>query len=93
MHALPRRVKCALREGLQECSWRNLQRQKEASDACLIAMFNSSDQLKGLLLIASVVVIWVLASFLVQNVEQAGTRLPADRTSSDRPPPPPGGSS
>ena len=37
-------------------------------------MFNSSDQLKGLLLIASVVVIWVLASFLVQNVEQAGSR-------------------
>ena len=43
------------------------------SDACLTAMFNSSDQVKGLLLIASVVVIWVLASFLVQNVEQSGT--------------------
>ena len=45
-----------------------------AGHAPRTAMLDSNAQLKGLLLIASVVVIWVLASFLVQNVEQSGMR-------------------
>ena len=50
-------------------------------------MFTSSAQFRGLLLISAVVLIWVLASFLVQNIEQSGEAAHRASHAQNAPPP------